>query len=85
MNTVVRARIDQATKDEAIVILDTIGLTVSDAFRLMMATHRRRETTSVRAARAQRHHASCDRGRQPRRPRHGRLRRGYVRHPARRP
>ena len=34
MNTVVRARIDQATKDEATVILDTIGLTVSDAFRL---------------------------------------------------
>ena len=36
MNTVVRARIDQTTKDEATVILDTIGLTVSDAFRLMM-------------------------------------------------
>ena len=36
MNTVVRARIDQATKDEATMILDTIGLTVSDAFRLMM-------------------------------------------------
>ena len=36
MNNVVRARIDQATKDEATVILDTIGLTVSDAFRLMM-------------------------------------------------
>ena len=36
MNTVVRARIDQATKDEATVVLDAIGLTVSDAFRLMM-------------------------------------------------
>ena len=36
MNTVVRARIDQATKDEATIVLDTIGLTVSDAFRLMM-------------------------------------------------
>ena len=36
VNTVVRARIDQATKDEATLILDTIGLTVSDAFRLMM-------------------------------------------------
>ena len=36
MNTVVRARIDKATKDEASEILDTIGLTVSDAFRLMM-------------------------------------------------
>ena len=36
MHTVVRARIDQATKDEATAILDSIGLTVSDAFRMMM-------------------------------------------------
>ena len=36
MRTVVRARIDQATKEEAAAILDTIGLTVSDAFRMMM-------------------------------------------------
>ena len=36
MRTVVRARIDQATKDEAAVILGAIGLTVSDAFRMMM-------------------------------------------------
>ena len=36
MHTVVRARIDQATKDEAAAILDSIGLTVSDAFRMMM-------------------------------------------------
>ena len=36
MRTVVRARIDQATKDEAAAILGTIGLTVSDAFRMMM-------------------------------------------------
>jgi len=36
MRTVVRARIDQATKDEATAILGTIGLTVSDAFRMMM-------------------------------------------------
>lgn len=36
MRTVVRARIDQATKDEAAAILDAIGLTVSDAFRVMM-------------------------------------------------
>ena len=36
MRTVVRARIDQATKDEAAAILDAIGLTVSDAFRMMM-------------------------------------------------
>jgi DNA-damage-inducible protein J len=35
-NEVVRARIDARTKQEAEVILEAIGLTVSDAFRLMM-------------------------------------------------
>ena len=35
-NTVVRARIDQETKDEAAAVLATIGLTVSDAFRLLL-------------------------------------------------
>ena len=35
-NTVVRARIDEQTKDEAAAVLAAIGLTVSDAFRLMM-------------------------------------------------
>ncbi len=34
--TVVRARIDEATKDEAAAVLEEIGLTVSDAFRMMM-------------------------------------------------
>ena len=36
MNTVVRARIDEKLKDDAAVVLASIGLTVSDAFRLMM-------------------------------------------------
>ena len=35
-NTVVRARIDAETKDKAAAVLAEIGLTVSDAFRLMM-------------------------------------------------
>ena len=35
-STTVRARIDERTKDEAAVVLSAIGLTVSDAFRLMM-------------------------------------------------
>jgi DNA-damage-inducible protein J len=35
-NTVVRARIDARVKEEAAAVLATIGLTVSDAFRLMM-------------------------------------------------
>ena len=36
LRTVVRARIDEKTRDEAAAVLDAIGLTVSDAFRLMM-------------------------------------------------
>lgn len=36
MNTVVRARIDEKVKDDAAAVLESIGLTVSDAFRLMM-------------------------------------------------
>jgi DNA-damage-inducible protein J len=36
MNTVVRARIDEQIKADATAVLSSIGLTVSDAFRLMM-------------------------------------------------
>ncbi len=35
-NSVVRARIDQDIKNEAETVLASIGLTVSDAFRMMM-------------------------------------------------
>jgi DNA-damage-inducible protein J len=35
-NTIVRARIDGRIKQEATAVLAAIGLTVSDAFRLMM-------------------------------------------------
>jgi DNA-damage-inducible protein J len=35
-NAVVRARIDKRVKDEAAAVLGAMGLTVSDAFRLMM-------------------------------------------------
>ena len=35
-NTIVRARIDGQVKEEAAAVLASIGLTVSDAFRLMM-------------------------------------------------
>lgn len=35
-NAVVRARIDEHIKDEATVVLAAIGLTVSDAFRIML-------------------------------------------------
>jgi DNA-damage-inducible protein J len=35
-NAVVRARIDADTKEEAAAVLEAMGLTVSDAFRLML-------------------------------------------------
>jgi DNA-damage-inducible protein J len=35
-NSVVRARVDERTKREAAAVLKTIGLTVSDAFRLLL-------------------------------------------------
>ncbi len=35
-NTVVRARIDENIKEEASVVLAAMGLTVSDAFRIML-------------------------------------------------
>jgi DNA-damage-inducible protein J len=35
-NAVVRARIDETTKNEAAAVLAAMGLTLSDAFRLML-------------------------------------------------
>lgn len=35
-NAVVRARINERIKSEAVAVLDAMGLTASDAFRLMM-------------------------------------------------
>jgi DNA-damage-inducible protein J len=35
-NAVVRARIDERIKDEATIVLAAMGLTVSDAFRLLL-------------------------------------------------
>jgi DNA-damage-inducible protein J len=35
-NTVVRARIDEATKSEAAAVLSAMGLSLSDAFRLLL-------------------------------------------------
>ncbi len=35
-NAVVRARIDEQTKEEASAVLAAMGLTVSDAFRIML-------------------------------------------------
>jgi len=35
-NAVVRARIDEKIKQEAAVVLESMGLTISDAFRLLL-------------------------------------------------
>jgi DNA-damage-inducible protein J len=35
-NAVVRARINEKVKDQAAAVLETMGLTVSDAFRLLL-------------------------------------------------
>jgi DNA-damage-inducible protein J len=35
-NTIVRARIDEHTKEEAAAVLAAMGLTVSDAFRMLL-------------------------------------------------
>ena len=36
VNTTVRARIDENIKEEASIVLSTMGLTVSDAFRMLL-------------------------------------------------
>ena len=46
-NTVVRARIDGRIKAEASVVLSAMGLTVSDAFRLMMMRIAAEKSASV--------------------------------------
>jgi len=35
-NSVVRARIDETTKNEAAIVLATMGLSLSDAFRMLL-------------------------------------------------
>jgi DNA-damage-inducible protein J len=53
-NSVVRARIDEQIKNEAAAVLKAMGLTVSDAFRLMMVKiAKEKEGIAVRAAGAQ--------------------------------
>ena len=43
-NIIVRARIDDGVKAEAAAVLATMGLTVSDAFRMMMVRIAREKT-----------------------------------------
>lgn len=43
-NTVVRARIDEKVKAEATAVLASVGMTVSDAFRMLMVRVAREKT-----------------------------------------
>jgi len=46
-NTVVRARIDEKVKNEASIVLAEMGLTVSDAFRMLLTKIAREKRYSV--------------------------------------
>lgn len=46
-NAVVRARIDENIKDEATVVLAAMGLTVSDAFRIMLTRVTRKKSAAL--------------------------------------
>lgn len=46
-NTVVRARIDERIKNEASAVVASIGLTASDAFRMMMTRIAREKAPAV--------------------------------------
>ena len=55
LDTVVRARIDQKTKERAEAVLAAIGLTLSDAVRLMMIeSPKRGRCPSIRLSRMRR-------------------------------
>ena len=46
-NAVVRARIDERIKEEATIVLAAMGLTVSDAFRIMLTARGPRKGTAL--------------------------------------
>ncbi len=52
-NAVVRARIDEKTKKKATVVLKSMGLTPSAAFRLMMVAYCEGTADAVRSAGAE--------------------------------
>ena len=55
-NQLVQARIDGAVKEEATAVLAAMGLTVSDAVRLLLTRVARGEGPALRAAGPQRRH-----------------------------
>jgi addiction module RelB/DinJ family antitoxin len=67
-NSIVRARIDEQTRNEAAAVLKAMGLTVSDAFRVMMVKIPQGEGAPVRSDGAQCGNHRRDEGRAARRP-----------------
>ena len=61
-DAVVRARINEQTKNEAAAVLKAMGLTVSDAFRLMMVKIAKEKALPVRAAGSERGNDRDDEG-----------------------
>ena len=61
-NQLVQARIDGAVKEEAAAVLAAMGLTVSDAVRLLLTKVAQEKATTVRAADAKRRHYRGDEG-----------------------
>ena len=55
-NKLVQARIDGAVKEEATAVLAAMGLTVSDAVRLLLTRVAREKAPALRAAGPQRRH-----------------------------
>ena len=52
-NSVVRARIDERTKKEAAAVLGAMGLTLSDAFRLLVKRIAAEQSAAFRSAGAE--------------------------------
>ncbi|MCZ7452787.1 type II toxin-antitoxin system RelB/DinJ family antitoxin [Rhizobium rhizogenes] len=50
-NAYVRARIDQAIKDDATAVLDSLGLTVSDVMRMMLTRIAREKALPIELTR----------------------------------
>ena len=50
-NAYVRARIDQALKDDATAVLDSLGLTVSDVMRMMLTRIAREKALPIELTR----------------------------------
>ena len=67
-NQLVQARVDKVVKEEAAAVLAAMGLTVSDAVRLLLTWVARGESAAVRPPRSQCCDRCCDEGGASRQP-----------------